>query len=235
MDNDRLMIGDRLKHLLEINGMDIDKESLLFDYHFTKSSMQKYLTNVRRPSLEDIVKLANIFNTSVDYLVQNSDYILDTWDYDFLDEFDEFAKEKINEFFINRGNYTLPSSDTRYTLIFSIVFNSLNNGRTLEDFTGKDKERFISTVDTLVKICMNIIDMPNSPHFSISEVQLLNENVQLYNAGDYRFTDEQIISNLEEDRELEQSEKIALLKSYLQQNISTTRKVLNLLNELENE
>ncbi|PYF07890.1 helix-turn-helix domain-containing protein [Ureibacillus chungkukjangi] len=235
MNEDRIMIGDRLKHLINENGMDIDKDTLLTEFGFAKSSMQKYLTNVRRPSLEHLVNLARIFNTSVDYIVGYTDYVLDTWDYDFLKEFGEFSKEKINDYFIKRGNYTLPSSDTHYTLLFYIVFNSLSNGRTLEDFIGEEKEKFIFTVDTLVKTCMNIIDMPNSPHFSIAEAELLHENIQLYNDGDYRFTDEQIISNLEENTELEHSEKIALLKSYLQQNIATTQRAINLLNELENE
>lgn len=235
MNDDKIMIGERLKTLIEENGMDIDEEVLHFGHDFTKANIHKYLNNIRRPTLDDIVRLANIFNTSVDYLVKNTDYILDTWDYDFLNELGEFSKEKINDYFINRGNYTLPSSDTRYTLLFSIVFNSLSDGRTIEDFIGEEKEQFISTVDTLVKTCINIIDMPNSPQFSIAEAQLLNENIQLYNAGDYRFTDEQIISNLEENKELEQSEKIALLKSYLQQNIATTQRAINLLNELENK
>lgn len=235
MGESRIMIGDRLKHLLDINGMSIDKDILLDDFGFAKSSMQKYLTNVRRPSLEDIIKLANIFNTSVDYLTQNTDYVLDTWDHDFLDEFGKYSQEKINDYFINRGNFTLPSSDTRYSLLFSIIFNSLRNDRIMEDFKEGEKEQFVATLDTLVKICINVIDMPSSPNFNLTEVQLLNENIQLYNAGDYRFVDDQIINNLAENTELQQPEKIALLKSYLQQNIATTQKALNLLNELENE
>lgn len=233
--SDKLMIGERLNILLNENGLDIDKDLLQIDHNFTKANIHKYLNNIRRPTLEDIVRLARIFNTSVDYLVQNTDYILDTWDYDFLNEFGEHAKEKINDYFINRGNFTLPSTDTRYTLLFSIIFNSLRKDRTMEDFNEAEKEHFVSTVDTLVKICINIINMPNSPNFSITEAQLLNENVMLHNAGDYRFIDDQIINNLEENTELQQSEKIALLKSYLQKNITTTQKALNLLNELENE
>lgn len=233
--NDKLMIGDRLKILLDENGLEIDRDLLHIDHNFTKANIHKYLNNIRRPTLEDIVRLARIFNTSVDYLVQNTDYILDTWDYDFLNEFEEHAKEKINDYFINRGNFNLPSNDTRYTLLFSIIFNSLRNDRTMEDFKEAEKEHFVSIVDTLVKIFMSVIDMPKSPNFSIAEAQILNQNIQLYNAGDYRFVDEQIINNLEENTELQQSEKIALLKSYLQNNIATTQKALSLLNELENE
>lgn len=233
--HDKLMIGERLKILLDVNGLEIDRDLLYMDHNFTKANIHKYLNNIRRPTLEDIVRLARIFNTSVDYIVQNTDYILDTWGHDFLDEFGEHAKEKINDYFKNRGNFTLPSSDTRYSLLFSIIFNSIRNDRTMEDFKEDEKEQFVATLDTLVKICINVIDMPSSPNFNLTEVQLLNENIQLYNAGDYRFVDDQIINNLAENTELQQPEKIALLKSYLQQNIATTQKALNLLNELENE
>ena len=169
--------------------------------------MQKYLTNVRRPQLEELRKLANIFNTSVDYIIQRTDYVLDTWDYDFLNEFGEYSKEKINDYFMNRGDFTLPSPDTRYAILFSLIFNSLRNDQIMEDFVGEEREKFVATIDTLTKICMNVIDMPNSPNFNLTEAQLLNQNIQLHNAGDYRFVDDQIISNLEENTELQQSEK----------------------------
>lgn len=235
MNDEKIMIGERLKHLLDINFFDLTKDKVLDEFGFSKSSMQKYLANTRRPPLDDIVELADIFNTSVDYIVQRTDYVLDTWDHDFLNEFGEYSKEKINDYFINRGNFTLSSANTRYTLLFSIIFNSLRDDQTMEDFTGEERDQFVATIDTLVKICMNIIDMPNSPNFSITEAQLLNENIILHNAGDYRFVDDQIINNLEQNTELQQSEKIALLKSYLQNNIATTQKALNLLNELESE
>ncbi|MFC5735888.1 helix-turn-helix domain-containing protein [Cytobacillus gottheilii] len=234
MNNERLMIGDRLNHLLDINGM-VDKDRLLEEFGFAKSSLQKYLTNVRRPSLEDIIDLANIFNTSVDYLVQNTDYLLDTWDYEFLDEFEEFAKEKVIMYFSDRNNYTLTNQETRHVLLFGLVFNTICNGRTLEDFNGEEKEQFIATINTLVEICLSVFETPKSPNFNIAELQLLKENIQLFNDGDYNFTNEHIIDNLETNTQLERSEKISLLKSYLQQNIATTQRAINLLTELEGE
>lgn len=60
------MLGDRLKELREDKGLNQDQLADMLG--ITRSAVSSYETNVNLPSLEIAVKIANIFNISLDYL-----------------------------------------------------------------------------------------------------------------------------------------------------------------------
>ncbi len=61
------MLGERLKNLRELHNM--QAQELSEKLGVNKSTISLYEHGVRHPSLEKIIKLANIFGVSVDYLV----------------------------------------------------------------------------------------------------------------------------------------------------------------------
>jgi len=65
------MIGKILKQLR--NDMDLTQAELAKKIGVTTSSIGMYETEVRNPSYEVVVKLANFFNVSTDYLLGNTD------------------------------------------------------------------------------------------------------------------------------------------------------------------
>lgn len=233
MEKEKIMIGDRLKFLLNENGLSIDKDILEINHNFTRPNLLKYLNNVRRPTLEDIVRLSSIFNTSTDYLLQNTDYVLDTWDYEFLNELEQYNSDKIKDFFKNRGNYTFLNDNPKYDILFALIYSSINEGKTLEDFEGKEKKEFINKIDLIAQTCLNLIDMATKPNYDEREIKTLNENIELFKENDYRFTDEKLLDQLEDNASLSNSDKKLLVKSYLNTNIANTQKALKLLEELE--
>ncbi|MDT0163514.1 helix-turn-helix transcriptional regulator [Bacillus sp. AG4(2022)] len=232
MSDEKVMIGDRLQILLDKNNMDISKGSLMDKHGFNKSNLHKYITNVRRPALEDIIKLANIFNTSVDYLVGNREYILDTWDPDYLKEFLNFAAEKINEHFVERQNVHLPDNDSNYALLFALTHLLLSEGKSFEDFTDEEKEVQKELIDYIIAIYYGTIRMAQQKHFHIDELKGMLGSIFNNIDGDYSFKDASIINELEKREDKTDEEKIEILKSYIHVNMKNSQKALELLQEL---
>lgn len=74
------MFGDRLKELREDKNMNQDELASLI--HLTRSAISSYETNTNVPSLEIAIKLADVFEVSLDYLTCRTDelYNLNTFD-----------------------------------------------------------------------------------------------------------------------------------------------------------
>lgn len=232
MSDNKVMIGDRLNKLIEENGMDISKGSLMDEHGFSKSNIHKYLNNYRRPTLEDIIKLANIFNTSVDYLVHNSDYVLDTWDPSYLDEFIEFASAEIEDHFYNRQRITLPNDDKTYTILFGLTHHLISGEKTFEDFSDDEKEDNKQIINYIINIYYGIIRMSKHENFNIDEFKALLGKVSDFIDGEYSFKHTSTIDFLEEKEDKTDEEKIETLKSHIHLNMKNNQKLLNLLDEL---
>lgn len=231
MSDERIMIGERLNHLIEINNMDISKDSLL-DKGFNRSSLQKYLTNVRRPNLEDIINLANIFNTTVDYLVGESEYVLDTWDPEYLDEFFTFASEEVKRHFLQRHRLNLPNNDSTYNLLFALSHFLISKDKSFEDFSSGESKYQKELIDHVIAIVYGIIRMINQENFHINELKGLLGGISDYIDGEYSFKDTAIINSLEKQTDKTDEEKIEILKSYIHVNMTNGQKALGLLQEL---
>lgn len=65
------MFGKKLKFLRERNGL--TQEQLANKFNLLKSSISMYENNVRLPNVEIIKDLANYFNVSIDYLLDNEE------------------------------------------------------------------------------------------------------------------------------------------------------------------
>lgn len=225
------MIGDRFKKIIEENGMDI-KGSLMESYGFNKSNIDKYLNNYRRPNLEGIIELAVIFNTSVDYLVQNSDYILDTWDPRFIDEFIEYASDKMKNHFKDRQRIALPNNDNTYSILFRLTHFLISGEQTFEDFSQEEKENQKQIINYIINIYYGIIRMSKQKDFNIDEFKAMLGNIFDFVDGGYSFKHTSIIDFLEKREDNTEEEKVEILKSYIHLNMKNSQKALNLLEEL---
>ncbi|CAK7010679.1 helix-turn-helix transcriptional regulator [Tissierella sp.] len=63
--------GEKLKYLRENN--DMTRDDLANKLNVSYSTISKYETNVRFPDQEMLVKIADLFNVSTDYLLGRSD------------------------------------------------------------------------------------------------------------------------------------------------------------------
>ncbi|KAB8139163.1 hypothetical protein F9U64_01880 [Gracilibacillus oryzae] len=188
----KVMIGNQLQHLLEINGFNISGDILLEDLGFNRLTLQKYLSNAERPTLEEIVQHAKFFNTSVDYIVGNSGYVLDTWDFNFLEEFFQYSSKKIKDHFEDRHNTQIPNEDNLEPILFGLLtYMTLSRtGRSFEDLTEEEIANKKDTFAEIISLFHSCITMSNQDCFDIKELRDLNKNIVDYLFGDFSFAKE---------------------------------------------
>lgn len=234
MGNDsKVMIGNRLRQLLKDNGFDTSRDSLVEDLGFNRSTLQKYLNDVRRPTLEDIVRIANYFNTSVDYLIGNSKYPLDTWDHKFLEEFFQYTSGEMIDHFKNRYDMDLSNEDIFSNLLFGFIelrFQQVLHN-TLEDLSTKEKEERRKTYDLISSNLLSIVQLAMVTNDGKQELEALQNKITESINGEYSFADALNLEKLEGENNT-RIEKINLLKSYIKVNIANGQKAIKMLEEL---
>ncbi len=163
----KTVIGDKLQHLLKINGF--NTASLIEGTNIDESTLQDYLNNVKSPTLEDIVQLAKFLNTSLDYMIGTSDFILDSWDYDFLEEFLQFSSKKIREHFEDRQNIKVPDGDELDTVLFGLLtyITLSRSGRSFEDLSDDEISIKKESFTEIISIFNSCIIMSNQDCFDI--------------------------------------------------------------------
>src|SRR5699024_1905496 len=75
------------------------------------NTLTKYEINDRRPNFDSLLRLAHFFNTSVDYMMGYSNYLLDFYDYDFLEELMELSADKLSSHLNHFYNIDVHSID----------------------------------------------------------------------------------------------------------------------------
>ncbi|MDH4619899.1 helix-turn-helix transcriptional regulator [Brevibacillus sp. AY1] len=235
MDNNmesKIVIGDKLQHLLMINGF--NTASLIKETNIDESTLQDYLNNVKSPTLEDGVQLAKFFNTSLDYMIGTSDFILDTWDYDFLEEFLQFSSIKIREHFEDRQNIKVPDRDELDTVLFGLLtyITLSRSGRSFEDLSDDEISIMKASFTEIISIFNSCVTMSNQDCFDIKELKALNRNIVEYLFGDYSFVYERVLKGLENNTEISEVEKIQLLKASINQNMEHNQMTLKILDSL---
>lgn len=235
MDNNmesKIVIGDKLQHLLMINGF--NTASLIKETNIDESTLQDYLNNVKSPTLEDGVQLAKFFNTSLDYMIGTSDFILDTWDYDFLEEFLQFSSIKIREHFEDRQNIKVPDRDELDTVLFGLLtyITLSRSGRSFEDLSDDEISIMKASFTEIISIFNSCVTMSNQDCYDIKELKALNRNIVEYLFGDYSFVYERVLKGLENNTEISEVEKIQLLKASINQNMEHNQMTLKILDSL---
>lgn len=228
----KIVIGDKLQHLLKINGF--NTASLNKGTNIDESTLEDYLNNVKSPALEDIVQLAKLLNTSVGYLIGSSSFILDTWDYDFLEEFFQFSSEKFREHFENRQNITVPGGDKLDTVLFGLLtyITLSRSGRSFEDLSEDEIDIKIETFAEIISIFNSCIAISNQDCFDIRELRALNRNIVDYLFRDFSFVNERILNGLENNVGKSDANMIHLLKDSINQNIRRSQRALHIIDEL---
>ena len=70
--NTSFSFGSTLKHLLETNN--VKQEELAIDISVDESLISKYINNKSQPSINNLIKIANYFDVSLDYLLTGETY-----------------------------------------------------------------------------------------------------------------------------------------------------------------
>lgn len=235
MDNNmesKIVIGDKLQHLLTINGL--NTASLNKETSIDESTLQDYLNNVKSPTLEDAVQLAKFFNASLDYMIGTSDFILDTWDYDFLAEFLQFSSIKIREHFEDRQNIKVHDRDELDTVLFGLLtyITLSRSGGSFEDLSDDEISIMKASYTEIISIFNSCITMSNQDCFDIKELKALNRNIVEYLFGDYSFVYERVLKGLENNTEISKVKKVELLKASINQNLEHNQMTLKILDSL---
>lgn len=234
-DDTKIMIGQQLKKLLEDNGYNVTKDSLVDELGFNRSTLQKYLNDIRRPTLEDIVRIAERFNTSVDFLVGNSKYVLDTWDHEFLKEFFQFTSEKIEDHFENRYRLNISEKTIHSKLLYGILETIFYEEfhKTFEDLSIEEKEQRKDTYESIITLFFKVVSLAISEqNKNMQELQALSKKLSESISGQYSFQDSITLAELEAQHQKSREEKIKLLRSYIGVNVANGQKALRMLEEL---
>lgn len=228
----KIIIGDKLQYLLEINGLTI--AHLVENTNISESTLQDYLDNGKIPTLEDLVRLAKLLNTSIDYIVGDSDFILDTWDCDFLEEFIQYSSIKIKEHFEVRHNLKVSDGVNLDTVLFGLLTYSVlsRSGRSFEDLSEDEiniKKEAFTEITSIFNSC---ITMSNQDCFDIKELRALNRNIVDYLFGDFSFAYERVLKGLDNNPETSEGDRIKLMKAAINQNMESTQMALKILEGL---
>ncbi len=230
----KIKIGNQLQHLLEVNGFNISDNLLFENLGLNQLNLQRYLNNEQTPTLEDTIRQANFFNTSVDFITGNSKYVLDTWDYNFLEEFFLYSSEKIKDHFDNRHNMGIASEDSIETILFGLLtYMTLSRtGKSFEDLTEEEITNKKDAFREIISLLHSCITMSNQDCFDIKELRALNRSIVDYLFGDYSFANERIFNGLEDNIVESQNDRVQLLKACINQNIERSHRVVKMLDEL---
>ncbi|TFB21441.1 XRE family transcriptional regulator [Filobacillus milosensis] len=230
------MIGKRLKHLLKENGFDYERDKLVDELGLNRSTLQKYINDVRRPTLESIRDIAKHFNTSVDYLVGHSEYVLDTWDHKFLEEFFQYSSDKIKNHFEKR--YTIDISDETIPskLLFGILEAIFQDefDKSLEDLSIKEREDRKKIYEVIITIFHRVVTLAKSEEKK-DELEALLKRLTESTNGEYSFRNTITLEEIEGKTHKTRKEKIKLLKSYIGINVANGQKALRMLEELSED
>ncbi|MCC2251882.1 helix-turn-helix transcriptional regulator [Virgibacillus sp. AGTR] len=228
----KIVIGDKLQHLLNINGLKI--VHLVKYSNISETTLQDYLDNVKSPTLEDLVQLAELLNTSIDYIMGTSDFILDTWDCDFLGEFIQYSSVKIKEHFEDRQNLKVPYGVNLDTVLFGLLtYSSLSrSGRSFEDLSEDEINVKKEAYTEIMSIFNSCITISNQDCFDIKELRALNRNIIDYLFGDFSFVYERVLKGLDNNPETSEGVRIQLLKAAINQNMERSQMALKLLEGL---
>lgn len=73
--------GDRIKKLIRREGLTqkefVDKFNIQFGYNDSESTVSQYVNNKRIPEIDKMVKIANFFNVTLDYIMCRTDKDID--------------------------------------------------------------------------------------------------------------------------------------------------------------
>lgn len=233
-DNKKIMIGKTLKALMDYDNLEIED---LVKVGFSKTNIQKYLNDYRRPTIEDLVRLANEFHTSVDFLLGNTKHKLDPFDHDFLKEFIEYASNKINTHFEVRQNTEIPDKEPVQWVLTGLITYLLvsTNGKIYEDLENVEVEYKKAVTENLIAIFDECINMASQNKQDLQEFETILQKIKESNNGEYSFKDSYVLNDLEKREDLSGEEKIKMIKSYISINVANGQKAINMLTELSNK
>ncbi|MBC5638707.1 hypothetical protein H8S33_18195 [Ornithinibacillus sp. BX22] len=126
---------------------------------------------------------------------------MDSWDYDFLEEFLQFSAKKIIEHFEDRQNIKLPDGDNLDAVLFGLLTYTtlIRSGRTFEDLDEEEINKKKESFAEIISIFNSCITMSNQDCFNIKELRALNNNIVVYLFGDFSFVNERILNGLEDN------------------------------------
>lgn len=246
------IFSERLKKLRALNGF--SQKDLADATQIPYNTIIKYESGDRRPNFDSLLKLSRYFNTSVDYLMGYSDYLLDNFGPEFFEELMEFNAEKIPNHLSHIFNLDIEDIkvseqfnienkevfENSYKVIFSIILNLINMEYQMCEAREGSETRFLTfKAQTVCELFFKLTQMINVEPFSIEEFESLSKLIEEYSAsGDFSFThtyNSLDFNNSSIDLEETREDKIRLIKSYINANNENNQKALRLLESLLTE
>lgn len=123
--------AERLSELMFDNK--ITKEEILNDFRINRTTLNRYLAGKRVPSLTIMIKFADLFNCSMDYLLGGTDYS-DIKKFKSCPPFNEQLTILLNEFATNKSQFQIKTGISE-SLIYDWQYG-----------------RHIPSVDNIIKI-----------------------------------------------------------------------------------
>lgn len=230
-----VVIGARLKHLLEINSLStedvrqiISKNDVINKAELKESTFKKYLHDIRRPTLETLVIFSRLFNTSVDYIIEENPYLLDTWGFEFLDELVDYSSEKIEDHFEKKYDKSLKGLSKFDLVLYGMLMSSKSGfGESLANTPSEEEKIRLEYVQKIIKAVNLMISLNN-----LDEVSNIVDKLDAVNSGTFSFTTDDKLEQIEKSENLSKEEKVDLLETMLLKNNEHTNKMLEIIKEM---
>lgn len=235
---------EKLKELRNYHGLSQKELSELIGIPY--NSIIKYETGDRRPNFNTLKRFAEFYNTSIDYMMGFTDYLLDKCSENFISELIESNAKKVLH---NLSHvYSIDSSDLNinadkklknkelyvnsYIMFFGILVNLID----LED----DSKTYFSKEDLIklnfiCKILFQLLEIQKLKSFDIDELSSLSSMIEEYKKGGFSFKSRIDLDTLDISKIKSKEEKIKLLETYININNTNNQKALRLLKELVKE
>lgn len=164
--NEKIWFGDKIKHLMELNNLDYDdvREGLTEKKVKEKANINnvnwnKYLNDVRRPTIETLVDLVRIFNTNLDYMCGISDFRLSSLEYDYPIDLMHFIAKNIRDHLECRYQINVSQIDEYDCALIAVLMSNghLSEEEAFEDIF-KDPTAGVEYYLSVVRLVKMILD-----------------------------------------------------------------------------
>jgi transcriptional regulator with XRE-family HTH domain len=235
---------EKLKELRNYHGLSQKELSELIGIPY--NSIIKYETGDRRPNFNTLKRFAEFYNTSIDYMMGFTDYLLDKCSENFISELIESNAKKVLH---NLSHvYSIDSSDLNinadkklknkelyvnsYIMFFGILVNLIDLEDDSKNYFSKED---LMKLNLICKILFQLLEILKLESFDIDELSSLSLLIDECIKGGFSFKSRVDLDTLDTKQIKSKEERIKLLETYININNTNNQKALRLLKELVEE
>lgn len=238
----------RLRELRDYHGY--SQKELAEYIEIPYNSIIKYETGDRKPNFETIIRLANFYNTSVDYLMGRTDFLLDDCDDRYINQLLEAFSGKVlynleHVYSISKDQINLEKlNDLRnsdihvnsYLMIFGILVNIFNSVDTKnENLNPSNLNKTTESLNLICEVLFKLLSMQSLEPLNTEELSSLSLLIDKHIGGEFSFKSTLDLDTLGSKPLESKEENIQLLETYINLNNTNNQKALNILKRLMSE